>query len=92
MKSADDLQQKMLKPVFMKHQRILQNVSTLLVLIGAAVFIANISGPQARRVWQAYLINYLFWSGIGFGSVLFAAIITMTSARWAWASASTAAR
>jgi hypothetical protein len=83
MKSEDE-QQNMLKPVFMGEQRMLQGVSTLLVLIGAVVFIAGISGPQARRIWQAYFINYLFWSGIGFGSVLFAAIINMTSARWAW--------
>lgn len=84
MKSADEQQQNMLKPVFMGQQRMLQGVSTLLVLIGAAVFIAGISGPQARRVWQAYLVNYLFCSGIGFSTILFAAIINMTSARWAW--------
>jgi hypothetical protein len=84
MMSADDRQRKMLKPVFVGEQRMLQGASTLLVLIGAAVFIAGISGPQARRVWQAYLINYLFWSGLGFGAVLFSAIITMTSARWSW--------
>jgi hypothetical protein len=84
MKSAAELQQNMLKPVFMGEQRMLQGVSALLVLIGAAFFIAGISGPQACRVWQAYLVNYLFWSGISFSAVLFAAIINMTSARWAW--------
>jgi hypothetical protein len=84
MNSSDDMRQKIPKPVFMGEQRIAKSIATLLVLTGAAVFITAISGPHAHRAWQAYLVNYLFWSGIGFGAVLFSAIINMTSARWAW--------
>jgi hypothetical protein len=84
MKSADDTYQEMLKPGFMGEQRLFNGICLLLVLIGAGAFLTGISGPQAHRAWQAYLINYLFWSGIGFGAVLFSAIINMTSARWAW--------
>ena len=34
----------------------------LLVLMGAATFLAGISGVQAQRAWQAYLVNFVFWS------------------------------
>lgn len=57
-------------------------LSLVLIFIGVAAFLIGISGPQAKRVWQAFLINYLFWSGLAFGSVLFSATLIMTKARW----------
>ena len=42
----------------------------------------GISGPLAQRAWQVYLVNFLFWSGLAFGTVLFSAMLTMTNARW----------
>jgi hypothetical protein len=58
-------------------------ISSLLVLMGAGAFMVGIRGPQATRVWQAYLINLLFWSGLSYGSIFFVVILNMTSARWA---------
>jgi hypothetical protein len=84
MKSADDLHQQVLRPGFMGEQRLFTGCCLVLVLLGAGVFLTGISGPHALRAWQAYLVNYLFWSGISFGAVLFSAIINMTGARWAW--------
>jgi Ni/Fe-hydrogenase subunit HybB-like protein len=54
----------------------------LLLLIGMVSFVIGISGPQAQRVWQAYLINFVFWFGMAAGSILFVAILNMTHARW----------
>jgi Ni/Fe-hydrogenase subunit HybB-like protein len=42
----------------------------------------GISGAQAERTWQVFLVNYLFWSGLAFGSVLISATLVMTKARW----------
>jgi len=53
-----------------------------LLLIGTISFIVGISGPQSQRVWQAYLINFVFWFGMASGSILFVAILNMTHARW----------
>ena len=53
-----------------------------LLLIGTISFIVRISGPQSQRVWQAYLINFVFWFGMASGSILFVAILNMTHARW----------
>jgi Ni/Fe-hydrogenase subunit HybB-like protein len=63
-------------------QRRLFVLFSLMVLAGAAAFIEGIWGEQAKRAWQAYLVNYLFWSGLCFGTLLFSPVLVMTSARW----------
>ena len=50
-----------------------------LLLVGAVSFIMGISGPQAQRVWQAYLVNFVFWFGMAAGSILFVAVLNMTT-------------
>lgn len=54
----------------------------LLILMGGTAFVMGISGTRAERAWQAFLVNFLFWSGLAFGSVLFSAILVITKARW----------
>ena len=54
----------------------------ILVLIGAAAFIYGIVSPHPEKAWQAYLINFLLWSAIAQGAVLFSAVMHMTKARW----------
>jgi Ni/Fe-hydrogenase subunit HybB-like protein len=63
-------------------QRWLFILLSLLALAGAAAFIEGVSGEQAKRAWQAYLVNYVFWTGLCFGSLLFSSVLVMTSARW----------
>jgi hypothetical protein len=55
---------------------------TALALAGAAAFSMGIGGPQSLRAWQAYLVNYVFWTGLSFGAVLFVAVLNLTDARW----------
>ena len=57
-------------------------VFALLAAIGAAAFLYGISGDLAARAWQAYLTNYVFWTGLSFGAVLFSAILNMAYAEW----------
>lgn len=52
------------------------------ILIGGTLFLTGIWGPQPERIWQIFLVNYLFWSGMAFGSVLFSAALVITKARW----------
>ena len=35
------------------------------------------------RTWQAYLINFLFWTGLSFGQACFLAVLNLTGAKWA---------
>jgi hypothetical protein len=54
----------------------------VLVLIGAGTFIVGLTSQHPERAWQAYLINFLLWSAIAQGAVLFSTVMHMTNARW----------
>jgi hypothetical protein len=54
----------------------------ILIIIGLAAFITGIIGDHPEKAWQAYLINFLLWSAIAQGAVLFSAVMHMTRARW----------
>ena len=54
----------------------------VLVAIGVVTFIVGLTSQHPERAWQAYLINFLLWSAIAQGAVLFSAVMHMTKARW----------
>jgi hypothetical protein len=54
----------------------------ILIIIGLAAFIYGITGDHPEKAWQAYLINFLLWSAIAQGAVLFSTVMHMTKARW----------
>ncbi|MBT8332548.1 MAG: hypothetical protein KJP06_09510 [Deltaproteobacteria bacterium] len=54
----------------------------MLVIIGVAAFILVLTRDDPARAWQAYLINFLLWSAIAQGAVLFSTVMHMTNARW----------
>ena len=53
-----------------------------LIIVGLAAFIYGIMSPHPEKAWQAYLINFLLWSAIAQGAVLFSTVMHMTKARW----------
>ena len=57
-------------------------VFIILVAIGVAAFVFGLNSQHPERAWQAYLINFLLWSAIAQGAVLFSAVMHMTNARW----------
>ena len=57
-------------------------IFVILIIIGMAAFIYGILSPHPEKAWQAYLINFLLWSAIAQGAVLFSAVMHMTKARW----------
>jgi hypothetical protein len=54
----------------------------ILVAIGGAAFVLGLTSQHPERAWQAYLINFLLWSAIAQGAVLFSAVMHITNARW----------
>lgn len=54
----------------------------LLVAMGLIAFVWGIAGTNPLRAWQAFLVNFLFWSGIAQAGLVFAAILQVTGARW----------
>jgi Ca2+/Na+ antiporter len=57
-------------------------IFVVLIIIGLAAFIYGIIGDHPEKAWQAYLINFLLWSAIAQGAVLFSVVMHMTKARW----------
>lgn len=49
---------------------------------GALVFIAVALIGDSARAWQAYLLNFLYFSAIAQGAVLFSALMHTVKARW----------
>jgi hypothetical protein len=55
----------------------------VLVLVGAvAAFLGASAAPE--RLWQGLLFNWLFWSSLALGMVMFAVALHLTAADWAW--------
>lgn len=53
-----------------------------LVALSAAAFVAGARGEEAQRAWQAYLVNFVFWSGLAAGGVLFGLILQVAKGHW----------
>jgi hypothetical protein len=57
-------------------------VFSCMVLAGIITFIYGLNGEETIRIWRVFLVNYVWWTGICFGSFLFSALLNMTNARW----------
>jgi hypothetical protein len=58
-------------------------VLAVLVVIGAVgLFVA--AGTEPGRLWQALLFNWLFWSSVAIGMLMFAVALHLSNADWAW--------
>ena len=57
-------------------------VFAALFALGVITFIWGLFGHHPEKAWQTYLINFLLWSAIAQGGVLFSAVMHITKARW----------
>jgi hypothetical protein len=46
-------------------------------------FALGLTSGDPSRTWTAYLVNFLFWTGLSLGAVAFVAVTNVTRARWA---------
>ncbi len=56
-----------------------------LVAIGCISFLMQLAGQHPEKAWQTYLINFLIWSGMAQGALLFSTMMHTTKARWSGA-------
>jgi hypothetical protein len=54
----------------------------LLVVIGVVAWFVEM-GSDPLRAWRIYLVNFLFFTGIGVGGVLFVCVVNTASGAWA---------
>lgn len=54
-------------------------------LLGLVVFVLMaMNEDTAPRAWNAFHFNWMFWSSVAIGMVIFAVALHLTNARWAW--------
>jgi hypothetical protein len=54
----------------------------IFIAIGAIMLTGGFLGVQSQRVFQVYLVNFAFWTGLAQAGVAFAAIYRMTNGGW----------
>jgi len=60
----------------------IQAIFAVCLIVGTVAFFVGLAGDHPEKAWQAYLVNFLLWSGIATGGVLFSAIMHVTKATW----------
>jgi hypothetical protein len=58
-------------------------VGTVLAVLGLGMFVALALGEDPGRAWRMFLINFLFFTGMSQGAVVFAATQKITKGVWA---------
>ncbi len=62
--------------------RFLIGIFFAFMLIGAVTFIVQAAGDHPEKAWRAYLINFLLFSAISQGGLLFSIVMNTAGARW----------
>jgi hypothetical protein len=62
--------------------RFLIAIFSAFMIIGAVTFIALAVGDHPEKAWQAYLINFLLFSAISQGGLLFSVVMNTVGAKW----------
>jgi Ni/Fe-hydrogenase subunit HybB-like protein len=60
----------------------LLGVFALLVFVGLGTFFVQLAGEHPERAWQTYHINFLLWSAIAQGGLLFSIVMHLVGAKW----------
>lgn len=54
----------------------------VLAAIGAILFIVSLLGAGSHRAWDAFHVNWVFWTGITFGSMAVTSVYKISQAKW----------
>ncbi len=61
----------------------LTTLGMVLIVIGIAGFVLALSLGRSQRVWEIWLVNFLYFNGIAQGGIVCSAAFYLTQARWA---------
>lgn len=78
-----DLQQRLVTRAISGRYSLFVKLGFLLAAVGAALFVVSVSGGQGQRAWQAFHVNWLFFTGITAGSLALNAVYKVANAKWA---------
>ncbi len=51
-------------------------------IVGFATFAINAVGENSKDIWQIFLVNFLFWTGVAQAGIVFSCVLRITDARW----------
>ncbi|HEY4101059.1 MAG TPA: hypothetical protein VGM20_09300 [Gemmatimonadales bacterium] len=54
----------------------------VLAAIGLVLFIVSLLGDGSHRAWQAFHVNWIFWTGICAGAIAITAVHKIVGAKW----------
>jgi hypothetical protein len=57
-------------------------VGAVLGVIGLGLFVVLLAGDDPARAWRMFHVNFLFFSGVSIGAVIFAATLKIAKADW----------
>jgi len=60
----------------------LLGIGAVLAVVGIALFALQVTGDDPARAWRMFLVNFMFFTGLATGAVIFAATQKMTRAVW----------
>ncbi len=78
-----DLQQRLVTRSVSGSYTLFVKLGGLLAAVGAALFVLAVSDGEAARAWQAFQVNWLFFTGITLGSLALNAVYKVANAKWA---------
>jgi len=58
------------------------HVLSAFALVGLGAFLYQVLGQHPEKAWQAYLVNFILWSAVAQGGLLFSVVLHVTKARW----------
>lgn len=50
--------------------------------VGLALFVMSLGGSGSHRAWQAFHVNWIFFTGLMFGSIAITAVDKIANAKW----------
>lgn len=56
----------------------------ILLVVGLGGVVLGATAYESARLWQSLLFNWMFWSSLAIGMVMFAVALHLTAADWAW--------
>jgi hypothetical protein len=80
--NSDSLKQSLIKSLGTSDQRKISSYLYGLIIIGVIGFTLGMITNESQRTFQAYLINFVFWTGISQGAVLLSVVLRLTNAKW----------
>ena len=77
------LQQRLLTRAVEGRYDVFVKLGALLAAVGAALFVLAVSDGEGDRAWQAFHVNWLYFTGLTAGSLALNAVYKVANAKWA---------